>query len=247
MGAASDTRDRLLTAAGALFARRGYDAVPVRDICHRARANIGAVNYYFGGKQRLYLEAVRQAAQTLLSDVPVPTWPAETPAGQRLHDFVLAFLLRIVVDRDPSWRSGLIMREMLHPTEACQRFVREFVKPQFRVLLEIVQQLTENRDSPETAQRFAFSVIGQCLFYRVARPVIANLTGQQSFDKHDAERLAEHIVRFSLAAVHAYPREARRTPRAKRIDSSTKNGSKPARSTRPTRRRQPSGSQRGGK
>ena len=52
------TRERIADAAGEIFAERGFDGTTVRDICQRAGANIAAVNYYFGDKQRLYLEAL---------------------------------------------------------------------------------------------------------------------------------------------------------------------------------------------
>lgn len=51
------TRQRVFDAAVRLFARRGYDAVGVRDIAAAARANVAAVNYHFGGKAGL-LKAV---------------------------------------------------------------------------------------------------------------------------------------------------------------------------------------------
>jgi len=51
------TRDTLLEVAERLFAHRGLDAVSIRDIIAVARANLGAINYHFGTKDRL-IEAV---------------------------------------------------------------------------------------------------------------------------------------------------------------------------------------------
>lgn len=51
----TDTREKLFLAAVAVFAEKGYKAATVREICRRAKgANNNAVNYYFGGKQKLY-------------------------------------------------------------------------------------------------------------------------------------------------------------------------------------------------
>ena len=47
----SGTEKRLLEAAGEIFAEHGYRAATVRQICEKARANIAAVNYYFGDKE----------------------------------------------------------------------------------------------------------------------------------------------------------------------------------------------------
>ena len=56
---ARETRDRILDAAQKLFSEKGLDATSVRDITAEAGCNVAAVNYHFGGKENLYLEAFR--------------------------------------------------------------------------------------------------------------------------------------------------------------------------------------------
>ena len=55
-----ETRDRLLDEAERLFAERGFEATSVRDITAAAGANLAAVNYHFGGKDKLYREVFRR-------------------------------------------------------------------------------------------------------------------------------------------------------------------------------------------
>jgi TetR/AcrR family acrAB operon transcriptional repressor len=50
------TRTRILDAAGALFARRGYDATSVADICEQAGVTKGAFYYHFATKQQAFLD-----------------------------------------------------------------------------------------------------------------------------------------------------------------------------------------------
>ena len=45
-----ETRGRLLDAAGAIFADKGFRDATTAEICRRAKANIAAVNYHFGSK-----------------------------------------------------------------------------------------------------------------------------------------------------------------------------------------------------
>jgi len=49
----SATRERLLDVAEQLFARRGLDAVSVRDITQGAGASLGAITYHFGTMRKL--------------------------------------------------------------------------------------------------------------------------------------------------------------------------------------------------
>ena len=55
--ATDTTRERILDAAEALFAERGFAMTPLRQVTRRANANIAAVNYHFGSKEGL-LQAV---------------------------------------------------------------------------------------------------------------------------------------------------------------------------------------------
>src|SRR4051794_8008682 len=106
-----DVRQRLLEAAGPLFAERGKDGANVRDICEAAGVkNIGAVNYYFDSKEQFYVEAVRQASQACSQSAPWPDWPPGTPVEDRFLDFIRVFLRRLVNPRQVAWHRLLIMR-----------------------------------------------------------------------------------------------------------------------------------------
>src|ERR1044072_6932471 len=52
----SAPRNRIREVAIRLFAERGLHAVSVRDITREARANVGAISYYFGSKEGLICE-----------------------------------------------------------------------------------------------------------------------------------------------------------------------------------------------
>ena len=62
------TREAILAAAEAEFAKHGYAAASVRSICRRANANIALANRYFGPKENLY----RIIAKRLFGDLGAP-------------------------------------------------------------------------------------------------------------------------------------------------------------------------------
>jgi HTH-type transcriptional dual regulator CecR, C-terminal domain len=61
---------------------------------------------------------------------------------------------------------------------------------------------------PERRLLIAHSIIGQMLFYRVARPVLRLVLAGDNllrFDEPQMQRLADHITAFTLAAVGTAP------------------------------------------
>src|SRR5687768_3719360 len=103
------TRERIIDAAGEIFAQRGFDSTTVRDICQAAGANVAAVNYYFGDKQRLYVEAVVRAHRWRMQRAQLPEWSAETKPHEKLTDFITTFIRRVRTGPDDDWHARLIM------------------------------------------------------------------------------------------------------------------------------------------
>ncbi|MEW2269209.1 TetR/AcrR family transcriptional regulator [Streptomyces griseofuscus] len=67
---ARETRARILRAAGAVFAERGYEAATVRDIAARAGVNQALIFRYFGSKQALLTEVMAQDGKEQVSSTP---------------------------------------------------------------------------------------------------------------------------------------------------------------------------------
>jgi AcrR family transcriptional regulator len=196
-----DTRAALLEAAGEIFAAKGFEAATVREICKRAgAANIAAVNYYFGDKENLYVEAVRTSfCDRGVKDVPA--WPPGTPREVRLRDFVRHFMAGLIGNGRPAWHLQLVGRELSQPSAACAAFVRDYARPHFDLLLGIVNDFVPPQTPPDRRHLLALSIIGQCIHHRCARTVIGQLVGEDEAGTYTAERLAEHIADFSLAAL----------------------------------------------
>lgn len=203
---ASDARNRLLNAAGSIFAAKGYRASTVREICDRADVNLASINYHFGDKQRLYIETVKRAYQLKADQVSMPEWPTETPPTVKLADFIRTLLTRMIGVEEDSWQHELIMREIVSPTSACRELVLESFRPQFDLLLEILDELLPSETPDHTRHQLAFSVVGQCLNYRVAGEVVSLLISEEERKAHySPHQLAGHIAQFCLAAFGAAP------------------------------------------
>jgi AcrR family transcriptional regulator len=203
---ADETRTRLLDAAGAAFAEAGFEGATVRDICARAGVNGAAVNYHFGDKERLYLEVIKYAHRYREEQAPFPAWHADTPPEVRLRDFIHTLIARLLVVQGLPWQTRLMMREFLQPTGACQAIAEEYVRPQFELLLDILSGLVPPGTPRHRLRQLAFSVVSQCLFYRIHQPVVEMLLDPEERRRHfTPARLADHITDVLLAALGRRP------------------------------------------
>src|SRR5438445_5532724 len=109
---AAATEQRLIEAAGAVFAEKGFRAATIREIIHRAKANIAAVNYHFGDKEGLYAAVFRCAKQACAEKHPFVDASAGRAASprRRLHQIVHSLLLRMLDQGRPAWQWKLMAR-----------------------------------------------------------------------------------------------------------------------------------------
>jgi TetR/AcrR family transcriptional regulator, regulator of cefoperazone and chloramphenicol sensitivity len=199
-----EPRQRLLQAAGQVFADRGYKAATVKAITELAGANIAAVNYYFRDKEGLYIEAVKAACCMQSQEFPLPDWQPGTPPATKLADFIRAEVHHLVDSRSRPWHRQLMMQELARPTPACAELVRDIIRPRAEVIGGILQELLP--DVPRSKRTLiAHSIVGQCVFHRLAQPIVSLLVGEEEYRSYDADRLAEHIIEFSFAALGLRP------------------------------------------
>lgn len=197
------TRQRILLEAGPIFARKGFRATTVREICDQAQVNLASINYYFGDKQRLYHETVVMARQMRVEQVPYPTWDESTLPEQKLADFVSLLLRRLVAMQSEPWQVRLLMREILQPTETCKHLVEEYFRPFFETLCGVVDDIVGRRLPDHKRNQIGFSIIGQCLYYRFSADMTSMMIDEQEYTEHfNLDGLASHITAFSLGAIN---------------------------------------------
>jgi len=198
-----ETRQRLLEAAGEVFAEHGFRDTTIREICERAKANIAAVHYHFGDKEELYAAVftyARSCAVALFEGEVPPTAPAE----ERLRVFVRAVLTRFFDEGRPAWLGKLVAQEMIDPTKALDSLINEQIRPNSERLKAIVRELIGVEIDEQELWHCTFSIASQWLFYFHCGQVVKRLNPDQRFGRQELERLADHITEFSVAALKGW-------------------------------------------
>jgi len=203
--AEDDARSRILDAAGPIFAEKGFQAATVREICSRAKVNLAAVNYHFGDKERLYVEAVKLAHIPSGDPDELLEWPPGTPPEVKLRDHINGMLKRMLSERTP-WQRQLMNREILNPTFACRELVEDHIRARFGQLLDILEEILPADCPAHRHHQIAFSIVGQALHYHVASDLVTVLVGEEELEAYyQIDQLVDHIAQFSLAAMGLAP------------------------------------------
>jgi TetR/AcrR family transcriptional regulator, regulator of cefoperazone and chloramphenicol sensitivity len=205
------TRKSLIAAAIDIFAEKGYRDATIAEISDRAGANVAAVNYHFGDKETLYREAWRQSFRDSVEAHPIDGGIASNaPASERLRGQIGACVRRI---NDKDNRVFLIVhKELANPTGLLQEVMHAEISPLREGIEAVVREILGENSTRIQARHCAVSIISQSVF-----PALMNMAEQQghpegvdSWRIDDIETYIEHVVTFSLAAIRALRKDARR-------------------------------------
>ena len=200
------TRQQILDAAGPVFAEKGFEKATVRDICSAAGVNVAAVNYYFGDKHQLYVTTVQQAHENRAATVPLPAWDVMDSSREKLRGFVRTVMARMVGLEEAPWQTRLLMREVLAPTDACRQLIEAYFRPMMQVLLSIIDEMVPASLDASRRQQLAFSIVGQCVFYRVAGDAVSLMVDQGELEQnYTVPLLADHIADVAIAMLENLP------------------------------------------
>ena len=196
------SKDRLLLAAVEVFAEKGFQNATVREICSRVDANVAAVNYYYRSKENLYTEALMFAFRQAEKRYPLSHAGSRAFTPQeRLRQFVVVFLNRMLDDSALGHHGKLIAHEIANPTKALDEIVDSFIKPVFTLLEDIVIQSAGKSLGKPELRRCLLSILGQCLMFKHSRAVIDRVCPEVIAGREEIEACADHIANFSFFAI----------------------------------------------
>jgi AcrR family transcriptional regulator len=197
--------ESILEAAGEIFAEQGFRNTTVREICKRCKVNLAAINYYFGDKDHLYLSCLKYYHSIATQKVPYNFGvnSSATPK-EKLSTFIQTFIYRLLEEGKKTLFGKLLAREYFEPTRALDVLIEESIKPSFYLLSSIVKEILGNNCADTEVELCTMSILGQCLYFRNAQPIIFRLRNKDAFSEKDIKEISEHIIKFSLKALDNY-------------------------------------------
>lgn len=168
-----ETIQKLLAAAGEVFAVEGYDAATIRHITDRAQVNVAAVNYHFGDKLQLYREVLSWIFKRRFEYMQGRCLTG-TPE-QRLRAYIEGMLLDHGAD-EFAWQRSLTSSAV---TDAALPRLREeivpMIQPIHNLLKDIVRCLTRDSLSPTDLDLATLQIQSLCTMWRSRRTLVSSL------------------------------------------------------------------------
>ena len=198
-----NTRTRILSAASRVFCEKGFDGTTVRDICTEADANVAAVNYHFGDKQKLYNQVLTMWVKEFVEneDHSRGVGP-DSRAEDRLRAFIRADLKMLRTFDHPSRhrlnRIRLLLREVTNDEKdpeifKCHKNLEE------KELSPIVNDLV-GPTSSETFKQACIAATGMITHYSVMA-IHDPVEGVDSEEK--LEFMTDFLTTFVLGGLKA--------------------------------------------
>jgi len=204
-------QDRLIEAAEKLFCTRGFNETSVRDIAAAADCNIASVNYYFGGKDNLYVEVWRRRLAELrdvrLASIEEVMSKSGQPKLEELLESYANSFIEPLVDGGRSERFiALMAREMVDPHLPRDMFLHDMIVPVMGALTQALQRICPWLEE-RRARLVILSIVGQ-LMQTVLTKGMFEQGDHPDVPRLELEEMVEHIVRFSAAGIRTYQNES---------------------------------------
>jgi TetR/AcrR family transcriptional regulator len=207
---APDSRQRILDAATAEFALRGFAAATVDRIAARARLNKAMIYYHFHSKQALYT-AVLRSIFTTMGDRLTAIASADADPADKLDRFVAAF---VTEGQARSHVAPIMLREI---AEGGRRLDDET----YGVMVRVVRAMSAILDQGRASGQFGpvdpillyLTTVGPIVVYLATTPIRRALARVARFDvaRLDPERFIAHLQMLNRHAVMPTAPDARST------------------------------------
>ena len=195
------TRERIMKAAGRLFAERGYDGTSIRAIVAKARVNQAAINYHFDGKDGLYREVLRAAFRALTENQLTHAQEMNTMSREAALGAFVRRQLHPLMARDEFSRHLRIFNwETVRPTPVFRSLVSEEAAPFMGVAVELVRRFLPEADH-RTLMVASIWVIGQCSVFLRNREQLAEPPVGLVLDEAAVDWLSQLITRWVVAGL----------------------------------------------
>ncbi len=196
------TAEKILTAARAVFAEKGYNGTHVDEIAERAGVNKATLYYQIGDKDTLYTNVIHHVLGNIAQNIAAAVAKVDHPE-EKLKAYINGIAAN--VDKNPEL-PPIMMREIASGGQTLPQVVVEDIASVLKVLIGILDQGKQKGIFTDTIPFLIhMMIVGTILFYKKALPI----KDRQSWlpaaikarDKKLKGTLGEEVAKLVLKAI----------------------------------------------
>ena len=203
--------DRMIEAAGKLFADRSFDAVSTREIAKAAGVNLSAISYHFDSKEGLYraifekivrdLKPVRVNFGHFLQTEMNKAGSDRRALAKILARFISNLLDSVMAPENPRWRMRLIIREIQKPTDCFQLVLDGHINVVHDLVGILVAKILGEPVSSEHVRLTTQSLLMLCLQYALNEELVKSRMGWRNVGPEEITKIRKSLIELALRAV----------------------------------------------
>ena len=195
----NDVHQRLLDVAEKFFCEKGFDETGVRELTREAGCNIAAVNYHFGGKNKLYAAMFRRHMEKLFDrqrkNVEEIMQSKEPTLEKLLRKTIKTAMEPLTGGDGQIPLLKLMVRETLNPHLREEVVAYDIVRDFLILFRDSLMKLFPGL-GPEKAMMCVFSLEGAIL-----HPLLFFKFYKEHHPDLEIDDLIEHIIEFAAAGI----------------------------------------------
>jgi AcrR family transcriptional regulator len=196
------SRERLLLAAGRLFAEHGFSKASTREIAQAAGANVAAISYYFGDKAGLYRAVFGMMCTPPDENIALFDQPHFT-LRESLQGFYRQMMAPLLEGADAQLMLRLWFREMLEPTGLWMSEINNSIMPEHMAMMGVLCRHLGLEQPTDEVHRLGYAIVGMALQLMIGHDIVHAITPQMLATPEALARWTERLVDFAEALVLA--------------------------------------------
>ena len=197
----TSTKERILAAAEALFAQRGFDGASLRQLTASAGVNLAAVNYHFGSKEKLVEQVFKRRLDALNQHRLAELDKIAGQPGTTLDD-VLAAYIRPALELSHEGNGSLFMRVLARAFAEHDDTLRQFLSENYgHVMRQFTAEFARLLPHLEKAELYwRIDLVTGALTHAMSGFGMIQRKDNVSEQQH-REQTAAHLIRFAAAGL----------------------------------------------
>lgn len=194
------TRNRILAAAGELFASVGFAETANKMIAARAQVDLASINYHFGSRGGLYQAVLKEAHRRFISLDSLRQLTASDGSAPEKLKKLIELLVENATTGD-GWHAKVLSRELLAPSSHVGVLLKSEIPAKAPFIEKIVSEITAIPIGDPSLFRCLISVMAPCALLMLARS--SEFSFADEINRLPRKVLVDHLYTFAIGGLEA--------------------------------------------